>query len=376
MLVLFSMGEALAARKHAFPHAGLHQLLRPMGQFAICVRNAMTLNTKTTPDYPMEELKREATIGSMGTTSVRSIPVIDFSDYENRRAQIADDLWNAATQDGFFQVINHGILLEDIDNAFAEAKRFFALPMSEKEVFKKKPTVNAGWEYCSQVRPSTGTPDNKESYQITLPEMDNLWPDEQVLPGFQAKLLQFEEDNWQLAMKILSCFAEKLGFEKDFFAECCKRSSPGYQCTLRLIHYMSMENAKPEDFKQWRAGAHSDFDCLTLLHLREGEGGLQLCPGNEISSNAWTEVTPVAGAVTCNIGDMLMRWSDDKLKSTLHRVRMPQPGEYLGPRLSVPFFCQANREAVIEGPEGKYPPITAEDYIYQRLHANFVQKHK
>lgn len=76
----------------------------------------MTLNTKTTPDYPMEELKREATIGSMGTTSVRSIPVIDFSDYENRRAQIADDLWNAATQDGFFQVINHGISLGDIDN--------------------------------------------------------------------------------------------------------------------------------------------------------------------------------------------------------------------------------------------------------------------
>ena len=79
---------------------------------------------------------------------------------------------------------------------------------------------------------------------------------------------------------------------------------------------------------------------------------------------------PLPGVVTCNIGDMLMRWSDDRLQSTLHRVRMPRQDEYLGPRYSLPFFCQANKDAVIQGPDKKYEPITAADYLYQRVTAN------
>jgi isopenicillin N synthase-like dioxygenase len=133
-----------------------------------------------------------------------------------------------------------------------------------------------------------------------------------------------------------------------------------------------MEDAKPEDFTLWRAGAHSDFDCLTLLHQRKGQGGLQVCPGKDADTLQWTSVEPLQGYVTCNIGDMLMRWSDDRLQSTLHRVRMPRADEYLGPRLSIPFFCQANKEAVIAGPLGKYEPITADAYLQQRIAANYA----
>jgi len=68
---------------------------------------------------------------------------------------------------------------------------------------------------------------------------------------------------------------------------------------------------------------------------------------------------------------MLMRWSDDRLRSTLHRVRMPRPGEYLGPRQSIAFFCQANADATVVGPAGKYAPISAADYLRQRIAANF-----
>ena len=119
-----------------------------------------------------------------------------------------------------------------------------------------------------------------------------------------------------------------------------------------------MLGAKPDDFKAWRAGAHTDFDCLTLLHQRIGQGGLQLCPGKELAELEWTDVAPLPGVITCNIGDMLMRWSDDQLQSTLHRVRMPYPNEYLGSRYSLPFFCQANRDAIIQGPGKVYAPIT------------------
>jgi isopenicillin N synthase-like dioxygenase len=182
--------------------------------------------------------------------------------------------------------------------------------------------------------------------------MAGLWPTGDELPGFKAVMLAFERANWALGMKVLSCFALKLGFRPDFFTDCHDPLSSEYQSTLRLIHYLPMVNAKPADFTGRRAGAHTDFDCLTLLHQRSGQGGLQLCPGKDAPDIAWTDVAPLPGVVTCNIGDMLMRWSDDKLLSTLHRIRMPRADEYFGPRYSIPFFCQANKDAVIRAPPG------------------------
>jgi isopenicillin N synthase-like dioxygenase len=322
-------------------------------------------------DKLLEELRREATMGGRGQEVSREVPCIDLSDFDARKHEIADQLWSAATQIGFFQVRGHGIPKAHIDAAFDLAEAFFALPAESKARYPLRGGTNAGWEYMAQVRPSTGTPDNKESYQITLPRMASLWPDEADVPGFQQAMRAFECMNWELGMRVLSCFALKLGFEEQFFGHAHDRTSPEYQCTLRLIHYMSMENATPADFERWRAGAHTDFDCLTLLHQRVGQRGLQLCPGREIERGLWTNVEPTEGAITCNIGDMLMRWSDDLLPSTLHRVRMPKPDEYLGSRLSMPFFCQANRDAVIAGPRGKYAPIKAHDYLQQRIAANF-----
>ena len=89
---------------------------------------------------------------------------------------------------------------------------------------------------------------------------------------------------------------------------------------------------------------------------------------------AWTDVEPLPSVITCNIGHMLMRWSDDKLLSTLHRVRMPRTDEYLGPRYSMPFFCQVNKDnAVIQGPGKSYAPITAHDYLQERIAANYAE---
>ncbi|NSZ18701.1 isopenicillin N synthase family oxygenase [Agrobacterium vitis] len=328
----------------------------------------------TMQSYSLAELNKETTIGGIGKTVERDVPVIDLADFDNRKAEIADQLWEASVGIGFFQVYNHGIPQQDIDAAFETAWSFFELPAEVKAQYPMPKGTNAGWEFKAQVRPSTGTPDNKESYQITRPMMGGLWPSEEELPDFKEKMLRFERQNWELGMRILSCFALKMGFAEDFFTKAHDPASSEYQSTQRLIHYMSMEHAKPEDFEFWRAGAHSDFDCLTILHQKEGEGGLQVCPGKDAASGEWTDVPPKNGYITCNIGDMLMRWSDDQLQSTLHRVRMPRPGEYLGRRLSLPFFCQANRDAVMQGPLGKYEAITAGDYLTQRINANFARK--
>lgn len=71
--------------------------------------------------------------------------------------------------------------------------------------------------------------------------------------------------------------------------------------------------------------------------------------------------------ITCNIGDMLMRWSDDQLPSNFHRVRNPLPHEYQGRATAPAFFCRANKDVEILGPQRKYPPISAEDYLQQRI---------
>lgn len=319
------------------------------------------------------EIQKEARMGALGTeTQAREIRRIDMSNFEQRRDEIASQLWDAAMDIGFFQLVNHGIDLCDVHDAFAMAQRFFDLPDAVKAQYPLK--ANAGWECRSQVRPSTGTADQKESYQITRPRMDGLYPGEDELPGFQETMLRFEAQSWTVGMRVLSCFASKLGLDKAFFTRAHDPEKPSYQSTLRLLHYFAMAPVDQPSLGQWRASAHTDFDCLTLLFQRRGQGGLQVCPGKEMSAQEWTSIPPDDEVITCNIGDMLMRWSDDQLPSNFHRVKSPQPGEDRGARYSLAFFCQANTDALIESPSGKYPPITAGDYLRQRIAANFSTK--
>ncbi|WP_321968417.1 isopenicillin N synthase family dioxygenase [Burkholderia cepacia] len=320
--------------------------------------------------YTLVELEKEARMGGQGSeTHARDVRRIDLCNFEARRTEIADELWAAATDIGFFQLINHGIDLAQVRDAFEMAQRFFALPEAVKAQYPLRRERNSGWESKAQERPSTGTSDQKESYQITLPHMASLWPTEDEVPGFRATMSAFESQCWQLGMRVLSCFADKLGFDRAFFTHAHDPSWSTYQSTLRLLHYFPVDASVPADM--WRAGAHTDFDCLTLLFQRAGQGGLQLCPGKEMDGQAWTSIEPADEVITCNIGDMLMRWSDDRLPSNFHRVRNPLPHEYQGSRFSLAFFCQANRDVMIESPNEKYAPISAEDYLMQRVAVNF-----
>jgi isopenicillin N synthase-like dioxygenase len=325
-------------------------------------------------NYTLDELNLESTIGQYGREKEDAIiPVIDVSDFDARKTIIREQLWAAATGIGFFQLINHGIPSADIQKAFALSEAFFNLDKAEKAQFALKAGQNAGWEFKAQVRPSTGLADQKESYQITLPRMDGLWPSQTQVADFKTHLLTIESLSWQLGMKILSCFAEKLGFENDFFTQAHTRDSADYQCTLRMLHYLPMHDVS-RGMSFWRAGAHTDFDCLTLVFQQDDQGGLQVASGKDTKENlVWNSVPPQKDVITCNIGDMLMRWSDDRLKSTLHRVRMPTAEENQGSRYSMAFFCQANKKVIIEGPQGKYPALSAEDYLKMRIAANFAK---
>ncbi len=335
---------------------------------------ATPLHDPTHARSVIAELEKESRMGGLGReTTAREVRCIDMSDFEARKEEIAEALWSASVEIGFFQVTGHGIPLDDIRAAFQRAERFFALPAETKAQWPL--ARNAGWEHKAQIRPSTRTPDQKESYQVTRPRMAGLWPTEEELPGFQEATLRFEAQCWRVAMQLLSCFAWKLGFAPDFFTRAHDPSVPAYQSTLRMLHYFAVDPALKDELGLWRAGAHTDFDCLTLLFQRAGQGGLQVLPGKEMEGRAWTPVDPVEGVITCNIGDMLTRWSDDALPSNFHRVRNPLPHEYQGARYSLAFFAQANEDAVIAGPAQRHPPISAGAYLRQRISANFSHRY-
>ena len=101
-------------------------------------------------------------------------------------------------------------------------------------------------------------------------------------------------------------FREQLIAAIDRWERAHDPDGPGYQSTVRLLHYFPMDG---DDFAggRWRAGAHTDYDCLTLLFQRDGQSGLQVCPGDDATSGRWTSIDPDEALITCNIGDMLMR---------------------------------------------------------------------
>lgn len=258
---------------------------------------------------------------------------------------------------------------------FQTSHDFFALPDDVKAKYGIDIKRNAGWEKLAQIRPSTGVADLKESMQLSFFGIDDLWPTDDDIKGFKLKSQQFMHKVDQVSKKLLECLAIGLGFEPDFLTKYHDISKPDILNTLRLLHYHDITGQTfPDEY--FRAGAHTDFDVLTLLFQRPGENGLEVCPGREATTefghgDQWTPVNPNEGEIVCNIGDMLMRWSDDRLKSNFHRVRTPKVGEYQGPRYSIAYFNQGNKSAVIQGKTVYTEAITAENFLKQAMERNY-----
>lgn len=199
--------------------------------------------------------------------------------------------------------------------------------------------------------------------------MDGLWLPEEKLPGFRDEALGFMRLCQGVSEKLMVCFARGLGFDDDYFIKAHNISRPNSQTVLRLLHYFEMDKSIPTPDGYYRAGAHADWDFITLLFQRPGQSGLEICPGREVVSefgigDVWTKVEPAEGEIVCNIGDQLMSWSDDRFKSTFHRVKTPMDPEvdYFGPRYSMAFFNQPCTDCTIQGPLKKYPMVTGEEF--------------
>lgn len=175
------------------------------------------------------------------------------------------------------------------------------------------------------------------------------------------------------------CFARGLGFPDDFFIKAHDITGSESQTCFRLLHYppVDPEDSIPEGY--FRAGAHTDWSFLTLLFQHAGQSGLEICPGRESVTSfgrgdIWTKIEPAPGEIVCNIGDLLMSWSDDRFKSTLHRVKAPTDArsDYYGPRYSMAYFNQPSANFLVQGPQKKYPVITGGQFIQNAIARNYA----
>lgn len=164
-------------------------------------------------------------------------------------------------------------------------------------------------------------PDIKESYEIGRendPAYNNQWPDEAALPqvaGFKSTMLSFIDQCRSINVEVMRAIGVGMGLGETYFDDFVDVGDN----TLRLLHYPAVKsevfNRNPD---QVRAGAHSDYGSITLL-FQDSAGGLQV----QSPSGQFVDATPIANTCVVNAGDLLARWSNDTIKSTIHRVVEP-----------------------------------------------------
>lgn len=297
---------------------------------------------------------------------ISAIPVIDFGDANPETTGRA--MLQAAEGTGFFYVGNHGIEQVLIDRVLDISARFFAQTLAQKQTV----AVNAGhrgYIQMGQAKMTGGArPDLKESFiwGLDTPGPDgippNAWPD--ALPEMRPTLNAFFDAGNQLGWRMLRAFAAALALPQDRFVRTVDRPiSRG-----AMIYYPPQP---PEmGAEQFGVASHTDYGCLTLLY-QDGTGGLQVQGAN----GAWIAAHPIPGAFVVNVGDLLARWSNDRFRSTPHRV-VNRSGRT---RLSTALFIDPNQDTVIDpvvrAPEpAHYPAIACGDYLKSRLDATFAYR--
>ncbi|PSN65775.1 Clavaminate synthase-like protein [Corynespora cassiicola Philippines] len=338
---------------------------------------------------------RLASVGRKTGGEDFEIPVIDLAPSFSRsmaaRQAVANKIHDACTTSGFFYVTNHGISADSCQGILHQANRFFKDlgPAQKEELHVKHGKFGYGWE-PSEYTSLAGDRETKEGFNWAYEDsmdgsggdgqhqnMDgsmgnaNMWPREEDLPGFYDGLKDYYGGVLDLSRHLFKLFALSLSLPETYFDP--MTTHPGG--IARLLYYpvprvpVSTGSADAgsdgDPAVTIGLGAHTDWECFTVLHTSD-------TPGLEILSpeNTWHAAAHVPGSLIVNIGDFLMRWTNGRYRSTIHRVVNRSNDE----RFSVPFFFSVNYETLVEtlptclseGEEG-FAPIRAGEYVLERF---------
>lgn len=318
-----------------------------------------------------------------------AFPTIDLTPWyaeDGGGAAMAAQVRTACETTGFFAVRGHRVPPEVIDRMRSTSRDFFDLPVSRKmEVARPRPEQNRayhaeGTETLARLAGNESPPDYKEVFAMGPPDVvtddpryraapgaypnyaPNLWPGSpaEFEPAWRAYWAAMED----LQDTICRIFALALDLPEDWFVR-----HLDYHCSmLRALNY-PQQTMKPEP-GQLRAGEHTDLGMLTILKNEAADGGLEV---RDIDGR-WHKAPVVEDGFIVNIGDLLMRWTNDRFRSTLHRVANPEQGGGAR-RLSIAYFVAPNYDSLIEcaptcrtaDRPARYPPVTVAGYRNERF---------
>jgi isopenicillin N synthase-like dioxygenase len=309
-----------------------------------------------------------------------NIPRLDLSFYVNgdqdQRKQFSDDIGKAFNETGFVTITNHGLDKELIDKLYEDVKALFALPDDVKLKYEN-PELAGQRGYTSKGKETAKgfkAPDLKEFWQIGQTVTDNsplkdIYPDNLMvdeLPSFNSTTLAVYKKLEWAGTHLLRAIAVYLNLPENYFDEKVHNGNS----ILRTLHYFPITDpdSVPEDAV--RAGAHEDINLITLL-IGASADGLELLT----RENEWFPVKAYGEDLVVNVGDMLQRLTNNKLKSTTHRVVNPPRELMKYSRYSVPFFLHPKSDmdlaclpsCIDESHPKQYSDVTAGEYLDERL---------
>src|SRR5690554_3722457 len=308
---------------------------------------------------------------------MNNIPSVDLADFlsddPKRKQKFVDEIGKAYEEIGFVSLGNHFLSDELVDELYKEIKAFFALPAEVKETYEieglggQRGYVSFGKEHAKGKKEG----DLKEFWHFGQEATEDADLSEKYLPNVQVKELpDFNKTGMEAyrmlektGLYVLRALAIYIGLDEFYFD---KWASNG-NSILRPIHYPPITEEPKEAV---RAAAHGDINLITLL-MGASAGGLQVLT----KDGQWVDAIPQEDELVINVGDMLERLTNNKLRSTIHRVVNPPREEWGNPRYSIPFFMHPRSDMKLDCLEScideehprAYENITAGEFLRQRL---------
>ena len=312
---------------------------------------------------------------------IEGIPSLDLSDFtsENpeKKAKFVQELGGAFNNIGFVAIKNHGLSDELREKSYATIKKFFYSP----DEFKQKydiPGISGQRGYIGKGKETAKgfkVADLKEFYHIGqefVADGDPIWDEypsnvfPTEYPEFKVLTLEIYSTFERAGKTLLNAIALYLELPEDYFEAKVKHGNS----ILRAIHYFPIQNPDVLPEGAVRAAAHGDINLITLLMGASAEG-LEVLRRD----GKWIPITALPDQIIVNVGDMLDRLTNHKLKSTIHRVVNPAKEKMGTSRFSIPFFMHPRSEMSLKSLEScidsqnpqMYVDMTAGEFLNERL---------
>ena len=309
--------------------------------------------------------------------AMNNIPSVDLADFisgdPKRKQKFVDEIGKAYEEIGFVALKNHFLDNDLEENLYKEVKTFFDLPLEVKKKYEieglagQRGYISFGKEHAKGKKEG----DLKEFWHFGQePAADANLTEEYPENVQVAELKNFNKvgmEAYRMLEKtgiyVLRALALYIGLEEYYFDHWASNGNS----ILRPIHYPPITE---EPKGAVRAGAHGDINLITLL-MGASTGGLQVLR----KDGEWIDALPQEDELVINVGDMLERHTNNKLRSTIHRVINPPKDQWDKPRYSIPFFMHPRsemrldcvEECIDEENPKQYEDITAGDFLHQRL---------